>query len=142
MHLSSPYGGRGVHDQAAARLAEWREKTARPEVVKVGPHGYVHGWIKVGSSEHMDMDDMADNGYHVGVHLDDAYKHAQRGDTAGAARHLGYAQSAIEQYGDPNSSIMYTIGRIKGPIDAENRSRTLADDPYAQYLENNAIRSG
>ncbi len=42
-----------VHDQAAARLHEWyndfMQKSQEPDVVKVGPKGYIHGWIHVGA---------------------------------------------------------------------------------------------
>jgi hypothetical protein len=55
MITTAHYGERAVHDQAAARLQRWYadyvEKSQQPDVVKVGPHGYVHGWVKVGPGE-------------------------------------------------------------------------------------------
>jgi hypothetical protein len=49
------YGERSVHDQAAARLHEWyndfMQKSQQADVVKVGPKGYAHGWIKVGTGD-------------------------------------------------------------------------------------------
>ena len=57
--LTSPYNHRSVHDEAATRLHEWynnhMQKNAQPEVIKVGPHGYIHGWIKVGSAESAEL---------------------------------------------------------------------------------------
>ncbi len=50
-----PYNHRATADVAAARLHEWYSnhmnqvtKAAEPTVTKVGPEGYVHGWIKLG----------------------------------------------------------------------------------------------
>jgi hypothetical protein len=47
-----PYNHRVTGDVAAARLHEWyndfMQKNAAPDITKVGPHGYIHGWIKVG----------------------------------------------------------------------------------------------
>ena len=63
--LISPYNHRSVHDAAADRLHMWYnnhmnqeaiEKSAEPGVVKVGPGGYVHGWIKVGPRRTKEME--------------------------------------------------------------------------------------
>ncbi len=49
------YSDRPVHDQATARLYEWydnfMQKNAQPEIAKVGPHGYDHGWVYVGGDD-------------------------------------------------------------------------------------------
>jgi hypothetical protein len=48
-----PWDHRTAHDAAAARLYEWynnfMQKSQQAEITKVGPHGYIHGWIKVGT---------------------------------------------------------------------------------------------
>jgi hypothetical protein len=53
MDFTSFYSDRPVHDVAAERLHEWydnlMQKNQQADVTKVGPHGYVHGWIKVGT---------------------------------------------------------------------------------------------
>jgi hypothetical protein len=62
--FSAPYDHRPVHDDASTRLREWyndhvkqeqeqeiTKNAAEPEIMKVGPEGYIHGWIKVGPGE-------------------------------------------------------------------------------------------
>src|SRR5277367_268850 len=56
----APYDHRSVHDDASTRLRLWyndhmkseqevTKNVAEPDVTKVGPKGYIHGWIKVGA---------------------------------------------------------------------------------------------
>jgi hypothetical protein len=82
-----PYNHRSVHDAAAARLHQWHEdfmqKSQQPDTVKVGPEGYVHGWVKVFSAGSVGMHSAAGslhlNGKHEAAkHMDAAAKLASK----------------------------------------------------------------
>ena len=69
-----PYQLRTVHDEAANRLHVWYNsfmkqeqeiaKNSKPDIAKVGPHGYIHGWIKVGAG--IDSSDLTRDTHNIG----------------------------------------------------------------------------
>jgi hypothetical protein len=138
-----------VRAASAATNADWDAKRARAHahanaqraIELVGPKGYIHGWIKVGSIEHKNLGEMIDGGQETGRHLDAAYAAAQRGDSGEMSRHLHRADDSIRRKGDPNTALNYKIGELMHQPDYENRMNS-ANNRHSQPPAPPAIRSG
>ncbi len=122
-----PQQHRSVHDEAANRLHSWynnhvqqeqevTKSAAVPDIMKVGPHGYIHGWIKVGSAEHDDLQHgvkFSDTRSKISSSLDKAYEASKNGDHTLAYNHLDKAHDAVAIGGKPNGPLASKIIALK-----------------------------
>ncbi len=81
-------------------LSSYEEVRSQIDAVvleKVGPNGYTHGWVKVGSSADTDMQRRLDGGTkaRVGAHMDQAHRDMTAGKHDDAANHLAEARGAL-----------------------------------------------
>lgn len=122
-----PYQLRSVHDEAATRLHTWYNshmqqeqevtKNTEPDVIKVGPEGYEHGWIKVGSPEHKAFNKLnATSQRHVAMHLDAASDAKIAGDHVEASDRLDDAADSVAVGGGNKKLVNHLRGlsRVEG----------------------------
>jgi hypothetical protein len=127
-----------------SRLASWypgtrneelesgMTKSVEPDIVKVGPKGYIHGWIKVGSPEHGELDSQLTHDASTAAkqHLDRAYNASQAGDHKAAIQHLNDAHESIVYGKSSGGKTPELISRIRASLDDE-RAKLAAGSNFS-----------
>jgi hypothetical protein len=152
-----PYQLRSVHDDAANRLHMWYNnymkqeqevtKSAKPDLVKIGPKGYIHGWIKVGSPAHDELNQLTGSKAYVKGYLDSAYNNLgsadiaqSHGDSAAERRKLYQAHSRLKSASDmladtPHKNLKKVVNRASKKVtrDYYNQIEPTLGDSSLRY---------